>query len=47
VTSKTNNFAMVGLVPAIHDFVAAELHKQDVDVGHRAGHDAEYVTTLA
>jgi hypothetical protein len=47
VTSKTNNFVMVGLVPAIHDFVAAELHKRDVDAGHRAGHHAEYTTTLA
>jgi hypothetical protein len=47
VISQTNNTVMAGLVPAIHDFVAAELHKQDVDVGHRAGHDAEYTTTLA
>jgi hypothetical protein len=47
VTSKTDNFVMIGLVPAIHHFVAAELHKQDVDAGHRAGHNAEYTTTLA
>jgi hypothetical protein len=47
VTSKTNNTVMAGLVPAIHDFVAAELHKQDVDAGHRAGHDGEYTATLA
>jgi hypothetical protein len=38
---------MAGLVPAIHDFLAVELHKQDVDAGHRAGHHAEYKAALA
>jgi len=29
---------MAGLVPAIHVFVIEE-RKQDVDAGHKAGHD--------
>ena len=47
MTSKTNNTVMAGLVAAIHDFLAAELHKQGVDAGHRAEHDGEYTATLA
>jgi hypothetical protein len=47
VTSKTNNTVMAGLVPAIQDFLAAELHKQGVDAGHRAGHDGGYAAALA
>jgi hypothetical protein len=41
--SLNSLFVMAGLVPAIHEFLAAYASREDVDARHKAGHDGQKI----